>query len=117
MNPRLTAFGAWSTLLVLPAVVLLLAAFVFFVLHRAFVGAAYALAWANKWTIEGTDDPVRYVRQIRDAIPDGGEEPSSMMVFLGNLLPVPFGLVVFFLVWTITWAIAFRSRPYAGGVT
>ena len=112
--------------LVMPAVMLkkglslmqgMLAAFVFYLLHRAFVGAAYALAWANKWTVEGTDEPVRYVKQVQDSIPDGGAAPSTAIVFLSNLLTVPFGLALLLVVWTITWAIAFRkTRPYAAGV-
>ena len=112
--------------LVMPAVMLkrglslmqgMLAALIFFVLHRAFVGGAYALAWANKWTIEGSDDPVRYVRQIQGSVPDGDALPSTTAVFLSNLFPVPAGLIFMLLFWTITWVVAFRkTRPYAGGV-
>ena len=94
----------------------LLAGFVFFVLHRLFIGAVYAMAWAGKWTVEGTDEPVRYVKQIQDQSPDA----STMAVFLGGntFFPVGFGLVFLFVLWTITWAIGFRGkRPFAGGGT
>lgn len=110
---------AW--LLVMPSVMLgkglslvqgILVTVVFFVLHRAAVGAVYALAWSGQWTVAGTETPVRYVAQTRAQSP----EASAMLVFLQNTFaPVLFAVVVLLIVWTITWAVAFRGkRGFAG---
>ena len=85
----------------------LLAGLVFFVLHRAVIGGVYAMAWANQWTVAGTETPVRYVRQTPEQTPDG----SAIVVFLQTgLTPVPFGIGLLLVIWAITWAIAFRGK-------
>ena len=48
----------------------LLAGLVFFVLHRLVIGAIYAMAWADQWTVAGSETPVRYVEQTREQSPD-----------------------------------------------
>ena len=93
----------------------LLAGLVFFVLHRAVIGGVYAMAWANQWTVAGTETPVRYVVQTRDQSPDA----SATVVFLQTaFFPVAFGLVFLLVIWAITWAIAFRGkRGFASAAT
>lgn len=90
----------------------LLAGLLFYVMHRAVIGGVYALAWADQWKVGETMRPVRYVKQVREVVPD---DASALQVFLGaTFFPVPFGLVMLLVVWTITWAVAFRSkRPFA----
>jgi hypothetical protein len=88
----------------------MIAGFLFFLLHRLAIGTVYAMAWTGQWKVEGTDDVVRYVSQMK-------EGTSTAMVFLMNTLPpVGMGMVILFVVWSITWVIGFRkNRPFARG--
>ncbi len=91
----------------------LLAGLVFFALVRVPIGVVYAMAWKDKWTVEGTGEAVRYVTQTQPE--EGLPDPSALQVFFGNLAPIPFILVPFFVIWAISWVICFRGkRPFAG---
>lgn len=84
----------------------LFAGFAFFLLHRVVIGAVYAMAWSEKWTVAGSDTPVRYVADMQKDSPDA----SATLVFLGvTFLPIAFGLVFLAVLWTLTWALAFRK--------
>ncbi len=87
----------------------LISAFLFFLLFRLSIGTIHAAAWAGKWTVEGTEKPVRYVENITNA------DSSTTMVFLTNTFaPIAFGLVFVVIIWSVACVIAFRGkRPFA----
>ena len=90
----------------------MIAGALFFLLHRLAIGAVYAMAWSGQWKVEGTGESVRYVTQT----PEGTSTP---MVFLMTTLPpVAMGMVLLFVIWSISWAIGFRGkRPFARGTS
>ena len=76
------------------------------------IAVIYSMAVAQSWTVEGTEEPVRYVVQNTSK---AGEVAGAVRVFAETLLaPTVSGVIASCLLWSIIWAIGFRGkRPFA----
>lgn len=83
------------------------------VLVRAPIAAMYALAFAGQWKVEGTGEFVRYIVQFTDG-KQGFKlalDTNPAIIFAVSLVfSTLFHLVQTLVAYTLTWAVAFRSK-------
>ena len=83
------------------------------VLVRAPIALMYALAFAGKWTVEGTQEYVRYIVQFTDG-KQGPKFPLDTHPAVIFLVSVFFSTVMHTVMtlvsYTLTWLVAFRSK-------